>query len=208
MPCPSYYWKQDNSVLPFGANYLCPKWGHKIPICVKTQGWIGKKFRDRNTPPPVRTNSFFKTVLGRPKDVPSMPDGQSTPGETYVMYHGTTRANAQAIMRNGFRRSQGGMLGPGVYLSRNLEKASRYPIGVPDSERVVFKVKVNVGNVIAINFQGHPRQDNWHDASYGEVYDTAWCPPDCGMTKSGLEEDCIWDPQRITVLQCINPIRC
>ncbi|CAL8264597.1 unnamed protein product [Gadus morhua 'NCC'] len=74
---------------------------------------------------------------------------------TYVMYHGTTRTNATAIQRNGFKQSAGGMLGCGVYLSRDLQKASRYPIdpALPDSERVVFRVKVNVGNVIAINRQ-------------------------------------------------------
>jgi hypothetical protein len=95
----------------------------------------------------------------------------------------------------------------GVYLSRDLQKASRYPIdpALPDSERVVFRVKVNVGNVIAINRQRHPRQKNWHDYRYGEVFDTAWCPPDCGMTKSGLEEDCVWDPNRIKIDRCIAP---
>uniref|UniRef100_A0A8C4ZV30 PARP catalytic domain-containing protein n=1 Tax=Gadus morhua TaxID=8049 RepID=A0A8C4ZV30_GADMO len=237
-------------------------------------------------------------------------------GRTYVMYHGTTRTNATAIQRNGFKQSEDGMLGRGVYLSRDLKKASRYPFNtpdservvfrvkvnvgnvfdtawcppdcgmtkrgleedcvwdpsrikidkwrrqepreegppsgrrstkptastaaevhrgvgfsrlrtvyldgmrgrgvflsrdmnkasrypidpaLPDSERVVFRVKVNVGNVIAINRQRHPRQKNWHDYRYGEVFDTAWCPPDCGMTKSGLEEDCVWDPNRIKI---------
>ena len=121
------------------------------------------------------------------------------------MYHGTTRTNATAILREGFRQSAGGMLGRGVYLSRDLKKASRYPFNTPDSERVVFRVKVNVGNVIKINYQGHPRQNNWHKRRYGEVFDTAWCPPDCGMTKSGLEEDCVWDPSRIKIDKCITP---
>ena len=127
--------------------------------------------------------------------------------KTYVMYHGTTRTNATAIQRNGFKQSADGMLGCGVYLSRDLQKASRYPIdpALPDSERVVFRVKVNVGNVIKINYQGHPRQNNWHKRRYGEVFDTAWCPPDCGMTKSGLEEDCVWDPSRIKIDKCITP---
>ena len=128
-------------------------------------------------------------------------------GRTYVMYHGTTRTIATAILREGFRQSAGGMLGRGVYLSRDLNKARAYPIDpkLPDSERVVFRVKVNVGNVIAINYQGHPRQKNWHDSRCGEVFDTAWCPPNCGMTKSGLEEDCVWDPSSIKIDRCIAP---
>uniref|UniRef100_A0A3Q3XDN6 PARP catalytic domain-containing protein n=1 Tax=Mola mola TaxID=94237 RepID=A0A3Q3XDN6_MOLML len=119
----------------------------------------------------------------------------------YVMYHGTTSQIAQAILATGFRQSSGGMLGRGVYLSRDLEKASRYPIDHPEHDRVVIKVVVNVGKVIAINYQQHPKQKTWHD--YG--FDTAWVPPRCGMVKSGLEEDCVWDPNRITILKVIRP---
>lgn len=126
-------------------------------------------------------------------------------GRRYVMYHGTTRKAAQAIRAAGFRQSADGMLGRGVYLSRDLQKASRYPIGHPESDRVVIKVKVSVGKVIAINYQGHPRQKTWHDSRYGEVFDTAWVPPGCGMVKSGLEENCVWDPKQIQIIKIINP---
>ena len=117
------------------------------------------------------------------------------------MYHGTSKQNLNSILRDGFRQSEGGMLGRGVYLSRDLEKASRYPLDLSESQRVVFAVKVNVGKVIAINEQDHPKQYTWHD--YG--YDTAWVPPNCGMVKSGLEENCIWDPKRISILNTISP---
>ncbi|KAM7387477.1 hypothetical protein PAMA_009882 [Pampus argenteus] len=129
--------------------------------------------------------------------------GLSAPidGKKYVMYHGTTSTNAEAILASGFRQSKDGMLGPGVYLSRDLEKASRYPIKHPESDRVVIKVSVKVGKVIAINHQGHPCQTTWHD--YG--FDTAWVPPGCGMVKSGLEENCVWDPNRIRIIDTIKP---
>ncbi|XP_071402669.1 grass carp reovirus (GCRV)-induced gene 2e [Centroberyx affinis] len=133
--------------------------------------------------------------------------GLSTPtsGKVYIMYHGTSKHSAALIQAHGFKRSADGMLGPGVYLSRDLDKASRYPLELDESKRVVIKVKVNVGKVITINRQGHPRQQTWHDYRYGEVYDTAWVPPNCGMVKSGLEENCVWDPDRITVLKVISP---
>lgn len=124
-------------------------------------------------------------------------------GRKYVMYHGTTSKNARAVLAKGFQQSEDGMLGRGVYLSRDLAKASRYPIDHPESDRVVIKVVVNVGKVIAINYQCHPKQKTWHD--YG--YDTAWVPPRCGMVKSGLEEDCVWDPKRIKIIKTINPRR-
>ncbi|XP_065821014.1 uncharacterized protein [Labrus bergylta] len=133
--------------------------------------------------------------------------GLSAPvnGKKYVMYHGTTSEAARSIMAKGFQQSSGGMLGPGVYLSRDLEKARRYPIDHPEHDRVVIKVVVNVGKVIAINYQGHPRQMTWHDSRYGEVFNTAWVPPNCGMVKSGLEEDCVWDPSRIKIISAIKP---
>merc|ERR1712035_166845 len=122
-------------------------------------------------------------------------------GKKYTMYHGTSRRSAQAILASGFQRSTKGMLGRGVYVSRDLQKASAYPISHPESDRVVIKVVVNVGKVIAIRYQGHPYQKTWHDHGY----DTAWVPPKCGMVPSGLEEDCVWDPRRIKIICTISP---
>uniref|UniRef100_A0A672FHY9 PARP catalytic domain-containing protein n=1 Tax=Salarias fasciatus TaxID=181472 RepID=A0A672FHY9_SALFA len=122
-------------------------------------------------------------------------------GQTYVMYHGTTSSNADQILSSGFRQSSDGMLGQGVYLSRDLEKASRYPIGHPEYDRVVIKVVVNVGKVKRIDYQQHPLQKTWHNHGY----DTAWVPPNCGMVPSGLEENCVWDPARIRIIDTIRP---
>ncbi|RXN27024.1 Gig2 b [Labeo rohita] len=122
-------------------------------------------------------------------------------GEVYRMYHGTSRQAAEKIKVSGFKPSSKGMLGPGVYLSRDLEKASRYPLDLPENQRVVLRVKVNVGRVKKIDCQDHPLQKTWHDHGY----DTAWCPPKCGMVPSGLEEDCVWDPKRIAVIGEIRP---
>uniref|UniRef100_A0A8P4GL22 PARP catalytic domain-containing protein n=1 Tax=Dicentrarchus labrax TaxID=13489 RepID=A0A8P4GL22_DICLA len=120
---------------------------------------------------------------------------------TYVMYHGTSSRNARSILASGFCQSADGMLGRGVYLSRDLNKARCYPAFHPESDQVVIRVKVNVGKVIAINYQNHPFQKSWHE--YG--YDTAWVPPMCGMVNCGLEEDCVWDPRRIEIIDTINP---
>ncbi|XP_062868246.1 uncharacterized protein LOC134330904 [Trichomycterus rosablanca] len=126
---------------------------------------------------------------------------EPTDGKVYLMYHGTSPEAAEQIMRYGFKQSEDGMLGPGVYLSRDLNKASRYPLELPEHQRVVLRVRVNVGKVIKIDYQGHPMQKTWHDHGY----DTAWCPPKCGMVPSGLEEDCVWDPNRIQVIDVIRP---
>uniref|UniRef100_A0A8B9RD63 Grass carp reovirus (GCRV)-induced gene 2e n=1 Tax=Astyanax mexicanus TaxID=7994 RepID=A0A8B9RD63_ASTMX len=133
-----------------------------------------------------------------PPGVPCL-ESRSEPveGGVYRMYHGTSRPAAESIMAHGFKQSVDGMLGRGVYLSRDLNKASRYPLNLPENQRVVLRVKVNVGRVKKIDRQGHPQQKSWHHNGY----DSAWCPPKCGMVKSGCEEYCVRDPKRILVIE-------
>jgi hypothetical protein len=109
--------------------------------------------------------------------------------QAMVMYHGTSERIAQTIEREGFRPSVRGMLGPGVYVSRSPAKAAAYGA-------VVLQLHVRLGKQVAIDRQGHPLQQTWRAAGY----DSAWVPPGCGMVPSGMEEDCISDPHRITVL--------
>ncbi|XP_062867572.1 uncharacterized protein LOC134330389 [Trichomycterus rosablanca] len=137
-----------------------------------------------------------------PRSAPCLESwSEPTNGKVYRMYHGTSPEAARQIMRSGFKQSANGMLGPGVYLSRDLNKASRYPLKLPEHQRVVLRVRVEVGRVKKIDRQGHPLQKTWHD----DGYDTAWCPPGCGMVPSGLEEDCVWDPKRIQVIDDLGP---
>lgn len=116
----------------------------------------------------------------------------------YTMYHGTSVASARQIIANGFNKSSKGMLGPGVYVSRDQRKADRYPLDIQASDRVVLKLGVRVGRVKRIDRDNHPMQYTW--SSQG--YDTAWVPPNCGMkaVPSGLEEDCVFDPKRVQVV--------
>ncbi|XP_053537435.1 grass carp reovirus (GCRV)-induced gene 2q [Ictalurus punctatus] len=125
---------------------------------------------------------------------------QHYPGHRFfVLYHGTTLKNAQKIQVEGFVPSFDGMLGRGVYLSRDFKKAARYPLQGRSQSLVVIMVNVRVGKVKRIDYQGHPLQKTWHQHGY----DTAWVPPNCGMVASGLEEDCVYDPSRIEVLKII-----
>ena len=112
------------------------------------------------------------------------------------MYHGTSVPSARLIIDNGFKPSSGGMLGKGVYVSRDKKKASAYPPKTQD--RVIFELRVRPGRVKRIDKDNHPLQYTWHS----QGYDTAWVPPNCGMRSvpSGLEEDCIFDPKRVEVV--------
>lgn len=120
---------------------------------------------------------------------------------TYVMYHGTTSRNAASIQLWGFRPSLDGVLGPGVYLSRDQQKASRYPIGFPKRDKVVIQVLVEVGKVITIKYYNQPLRRTWCDCGY----DSAWMPT-CPVTRT-LEENCIRDPRRIRILQIMKPCK-
>ncbi|KAM7391817.1 hypothetical protein PAMP_022474 [Pampus punctatissimus] len=116
----------------------------------------------------------------------------------YNMYHGTSVASARLIIANGFKQSSSGMLGKGVYVSRDKKKAANYPLKSNPSDRVVFEVRVRVGRVKRIDKDNHPMQYTWH----ANGYNTAWVPPNCGMkaVPSGLEEDCVFDPKRVKVV--------
>ncbi|XP_055780093.1 uncharacterized protein LOC129855983 [Salvelinus fontinalis] len=118
----------------------------------------------------------------------------------YVMYHGTSKQAAVEIQRHGFTPSTDGMLGAGVYVSRDIRKAIKYPIGADDSDKMVLKVKVDVGKVKIIDVQGHDRQYDWH--THG--YDTAWVPPGVDMVPSNQQENCVYDPKRIKVMALLK----
>uniref|UniRef100_A0A4W5K7Z3 PARP catalytic domain-containing protein n=1 Tax=Hucho hucho TaxID=62062 RepID=A0A4W5K7Z3_9TELE len=99
---------------------------------------------------------------------------------TYIMYHGTSRLAAQQILACVFHPSCGdiSMLGCGIYLSQDLEKASRYLLNLPDLQSVVSRLML-----------------------------TAWLPRpalNCDMVPSGLEDSCVWDPNRIDIIDTIQ----
>lgn len=105
------------------------------------------------------------------------------------------------ILYYGFKPSTDGMLGPGVYVTRSFQKAAAYQKSLlPGEEQAILRLRVRVGKVKRIDYQHHPLQKTWHK----EGYDTAWVPPSCGMVPSGLEENCVWDPRRIEVIDVLN----
>ncbi|XP_066517058.1 grass carp reovirus (GCRV)-induced gene 2o [Hoplias malabaricus] len=136
------------------------------------------------------------------QDSRSLSEGQEPKsGRVYTMYHGTHIDHAKAIITRGFKPSTDGLLGKGVYVSRNMKKAKCYPLKTDKTKQVVFKLKVNVGKVKKIDRDNHPLQKSWHQNGY----DCAWIPPHSNVStiKSGREEDCVWDPRHITVVDVV-----
>ena len=104
-------------------------------------------------------------------------------------YHATSRKKAESIARNGFRPSEDGMLGAGVYWSDNPRKTLNYG-------QSCLKLAVRCGKVKRIEGQGDEMQYDWND--YG--YDTAWVPAGCGMVESELSENCTFETWRVEVV--------
>lgn len=147
------------------------------------------KFRRKSTAMPI-TFSGWEACCENFKQLQPGQAPQKSHG--YTMFHGTHKSSAQAIITSGFKPSAGGTLGPGVYCSRDINKAMYYPAGCAANDRVVFKLQVRVGKVKRIDHQCMHLMTTWHQHGY----DTAWLP----APVSGLEEDCVWDPKRLAVV--------
>lgn len=113
-------------------------------------------------------------------------------GKMMTMYHGTSHSAAQSIVANGFNQSSSGMLGRGVYVSADVNKAERYG-------NSILKLEVKLGKTKKITSQGDPMRTSWQRHGY----DSAWVPANCGMVGSGLTETCVFDPNRIRVLETL-----
>jgi len=120
---------------------------------------------------------------------------ETHPGKEWTMYHGTSKSNAVRIKAggtHGLQPSTSGMLGAGVYCSRDFTKARNY--SHHSEGGVVFNLRVKPGRVKAIRSIPDPLQKTWH----AQGYDTAWVP--VGVNPNGHEEDCVWDPRRVRIV--------
>ena len=106
----------------------------------------------------------------------------------YFMYHGTKVKNVPSILQEGFRVSKNGMLGRGVYVSLDVNKAQKYG-------EVVLKLLVFVGKVRLVTSQDQPDRKTWQ-----HNYDSAHVPEGCGMVRSGMTETCIKSPMYVSSL--------
>lgn len=113
------------------------------------------------------------------------------------MFHGTSKQAAAQIMHEGFTPSTNGMLGPGVYLSRDVSKAAQYGPGQHGPNGCILVVLVKCGWVHAIS-DPNQRNSSWQNSTR---FNTAWVRP--GVQPSG-EEDCVKNPFRCKVIQLIS----
>ena len=120
----------------------------------------------------------------RPVLVHSGPDGFRH--QFFVMYHATNASNVESILANGFRESTGGMLGPGLYVSRDIDKTRNYG-------DVCFKLLV---------YTGKTKKATAADTSGSWIsqYDSVYLPPNNDVVASKREETCLKSAKQARIL--------
>ena len=107
----------------------------------------------------------------------------------FVMYHATKTENVSSILANGFRESTKGMFGPGLYVSRDIEKTRNADV----YGSVCFKLLVYIGKTTEVT-----KADN--KGSWRSHYDSAYLPPNNDAVKSGREETCLRSAKQARIL--------
>lgn len=138
------------------------------------------------------------------------------------MFHATDSNAATAIVQSQrFRRSTRGLLGPGVYLSKDRGKAEAYrnPVGTGP----MLKCRVKLGVCIELhdrNGRPDPLMTTWHSHCSpcrgcslpggrcevtGPRYNSAWAPAgQCRAAHCKLEENCVYNPERIDHIEIVD----
>lgn len=119
-------------------------------------------------------------------------------GATVIAYHGTSSIAADDIERNGFKPSLWGMLGAGVYISRDLRKVRRYANKGTDG--AILRLRVDVGCIVVMDEHCIDSARRLPQTWYKHGFDTAWVPQGAGVVPSNMEEACVNNPACIQVI--------
>eukprot|EP00397_Hematodinium_sp_SG-2012_P044303 GEMP01049450.1.p2 GENE.GEMP01049450.1~~GEMP01049450.1.p2 ORF type:complete len:246 (+),score=71.02 GEMP01049450.1:304-1041(+) len=114
------------------------------------------------------------------------------PGKVETVYHGTSKSNAALIQSGGFKPSPGGLLGQGVYVTTDKDKATSFARGHSDGG-VVLKAQANFGSVKSVDAR-NARAHNYSENSWKNTHDAAFCPSGEGVRRP---EHCVTNPQRV-----------
>ena len=113
-------------------------------------------------------------------------DASGTHHRFYVMYHATKKENVSSILADGFRESTGGMLGPGLYVSRDIDKTRAYG-------DVCFKLLVYIG--ITKLMAEVDTSGDWRSHHH-----SAYLPPNNDVVPSKREETCLKSAKQARIL--------
>lgn len=109
-----------------------------------------------------------------------------------VVYHGTSKTSANAIMRGGFKASEKGMLGPGVYVTTDKGKAADFARRHGSDGRVL-KAYAYLGKTTTVDASA-AREGGFSESSWQRGFDSAFTPRGEGVNRP---EHCVKDPSRV-----------
>jgi len=108
-----------------------------------------------------------------------------------VYWHGTSMSSLPGLLQHGLLPSQGGMLGPGVYLG-DLDKARNY---TRSGSGILLKCRADLGKVQHISIYTADCKNLEVDTlTIGSGVDTGW-----GSLRH--REWCVRDPRRVQILE-------
>ena len=111
----------------------------------------------------------------------------------YIMYHGTTKMAAVSILLRGFQRSQEGLLGPGIYCTRDIRKAHNYG-------STILKLVVDVGAIYPVLHLDDPLRTEWKEHGFDSAFAAENSHLKMFQVKNGcFEEFCVWSPRKVRV---------
>merc|ERR1711879_249065 len=110
-------------------------------------------------------------------------------------YHATTPAAAKAIKKHGFKPSEHGRLGKGVYFTKHKFAAKKIAKNHVKGKAVVIKTKVYVKKIKKLGKAnpGHSNKEHFKGKAIAGKHPGCW-----GMPK-GFTELCVHNPKRIKV---------
>ena len=120
-------------------------------------------------------------------------DGNGVDQSIFVLYHTTQARNVKNILANGLKLSEGGIQGPGLYFSLDVDKSLGGGVKRPGDQGVCFKVLVFTGRSMRAtqpDTNGPWRQD----------FDSTFLPPENKVLKSGNAELCVKSRHQVRVL--------
>jgi len=115
--------------------------------------------------------------------------------QIFVMYHSTKREYIQDILTNGLKvsdKKEHLVLGSGLYVSRDLNKAKPYG-------HFTLKLLVYPGKTKTVVDPDDPLKTEWQ-----QEFSSAWIPPKNRVTGSQLEETCVKSAAQVRILGLVR----
>ena len=111
------------------------------------------------------------------------------------VYHGTSKAAADAILDSGFKPSTGGLLGAGVYVTTDRSKAVAFAKEHGNDGRVIVG-RAELGSTATVDARD-ARRGKYSETAWQSSHDTAYVPRGEGVARP---EHCVQDPARVKPL--------